>query len=739
MDWTDTEFLRPLVSAWLGKIETAYKNEHRKHFVEVAEECKMFYARSCAALWNSKWASRFLNNVISRPRFPISVNKAFELVAVIGPNVLWDIPFRKVMPKQRLAIDDDTIEQLMRNPEIAGELQMRMQHDQYNVAMADVVAELLEKWLNYTSREMPGGGMTQHSQAMAIDAMLTGRGVRFIETYQYPGSDRSIVGSFRSDPLDLLIDPDVKDINEAKWIMRTHREPYWEVEKRFGLPSESLKDKSSLESAWNYSESVFGTYDSTAQPRLEEERDIVVWHEIWSKMGPGSRMVRHMDTGLREHLERVVGDYAYIAIASNVPWPLNCPSEKMRGGMTDEEVRQAFSWPTPLWADDRWPCEVCDFYPNPDSAYPVAPLEPGMGYLKFLNLMLPFLAQRTWSSSRDFWAVLGSHMERYEEYINNGKDQCIIPVDPTSDDVRKAISIIQQPPVNIDAWKITDVMAEWFERATGLSAFQYGMKAGEANDRSAAETQARARAAGVRPQYMQKRIAETESRIASTEAFLSRWFIDGRDVEPLGGMTFRFLWEKFVMSADVELVVRQMAYTISSSSLQRPDRERDMMIWDRMIQVLGPQYFQYAMATGEFTGWNTLVEAWAENLDAARDRIDGLLLSPPQPDPEAQQAQQQQVALEQQKAQMELAAKQMDLQGKQLDIQGKQVSVEGEVAKTLLEQRVAAMEAAAAERKAEIEIAKASAALDAASRKHAMDLLSKQTSAKIDIAKKLSE
>ncbi len=101
MDWTSTDFFRPFVNAWIGKLETAYRSEARTHWREVANECKIFYARSCASLWNSRYAARFLNNVIERPRFPISINKAFELVAVVGPNILWQVPYRKVAPKRR--------------------------------------------------------------------------------------------------------------------------------------------------------------------------------------------------------------------------------------------------------------------------------------------------------------------------------------------------------------------------------------------------------------------------------------------------------------------------------------------------------------------------------------------------------------------------------------------------------------------------------------------------------------
>lgn len=759
MDWTATDFFRPFVNAWIGKLETAYRSEARTHWREVANECKIFYARSCASLWNSRYAAKFLNSVIERPRFPISINKAFELVAVVGPNILWQVPYRKVAPKRRLGVSEQTLQMLMQDPQMAQLLPQLLQADEVDLADARTVSSLLETWLNYTAREMPDGGMTEHAQLMAVDAMLTGRGVRFLRTHHYPNGRYKITGSFRENPMDVIFDPDALRIQDAKWVAFRHRDRYWEVERRFPQAG-PLKDKGTLESLSHFGESAFGTEESTVQPTARSDvdgnKDVMVWYEIWSKEGPGVRSIPQIEDGLRQKMTQVLGDYCYICVVPNVPYPLNCSQDQLRAGMTDDQVRRAFDWPVPYWADNKWPMEVCDIYVNTDSQYPVPPLEPGMGWLKFMNLMMPWVCEEIWSGSRTFWAVLGSQVEEYEKYINSGKSQCIIPVNPSTDDIRKVIQILSQPPVNIDVWKILETAAEYFERATGLSAFMYGMKGAESNDRSAEETAARAKAAGVRPQFMQRRIGETESRLAASEALLARWEITGDDVLGLGGQVMRYLWDAKVSTGDVAQVVRELAYTIDTSSMQRPDRESERVLVSQAMQILGPNYMQYAMASGDFKGWNHLMKLWGETNLLDEEKLEGLYIQPPEPDPAAQQAQQQQMELEQAKIQAELQGKQMDVQAKVVDVQAKQqmaeIDAQAKVADVLVEQQKMRMELEHDQRKAQMDLVQQGGALQMAARKQTLDEVAQQTSLatklqgeqvmgtiKIDLAKQTAE
>ena len=108
------EFLRPLVSAWSNKIERA--KEARSPWKDIADECMMFYSNSAQAMWDPEYSKKFWKNV-KLPRFRITINKAFELVAVFGPNLMWERPHRTVNPKRIVDLP----------PELFGEMYQQVQ------------------------------------------------------------------------------------------------------------------------------------------------------------------------------------------------------------------------------------------------------------------------------------------------------------------------------------------------------------------------------------------------------------------------------------------------------------------------------------------------------------------------------------------------------------------------------------------------------------------------------------
>jgi hypothetical protein len=687
----DGDVLKPLAQGWLGKIDSA--RAARSKWEEISSECMMFYARSAAAMWDEKYTRKVWSGV-KAPKFRITINKAFELVAIFAPNLLWEVPHRTVEPKKPIPIPPELFGEDQESQFIYQTLQQESSQDQ---ARDTVVSHLMQTWLNYTPREQPGGGLMGHSEMAVLDALIKGRGVMWSRPYTFPGSNRTLTGSFREPPERLFIDPDFNSLDEAKWVALQHIEPYWAVEKRFQLPKGALKGKASLESSWSYGESA-GSEDRLNPNRAAgQTNDLVVWYEIYSKTGPGARLTG-MHTVVKEHLEEVVGDYAYIAICANVPYPLNCPGEELRKGISDDEVRSRFSWPIPLWADDKWPCQTLDFYPDPENAWPIPPIAPGLGELKFLNFMIPWLANRTYQTSRMFWAVSGAHVDHYRKYLEDGPDLAIIPTPAgvSADDVKKTIQILEAAQVNRDAWTIVEVISEMFDKRTGLTEFAYGRNESGTQDRTAETTMQRARAVGVRPEHMQKKVVSFQSELASTEAFLTRWFVKGQDVEPLFGRGGRWLWEKFIMATDVELVVRQMQYTIASSSIRRPNRERDIANFQQVSQIFVPVMQDYGASTGNYAPFNYLMKKWGEYHDTD---LDGAEIPPAETNEKQQQMQEMQLQLEFDKLQAEVETQKAETEGKFLDFELEQqkagMEMQVEQQKLQTEQQKTAMDIAA--------------------------------------------
>ena len=606
----------------------------------------MFYSRSARAMWDNDYSKKFWKG-IKLPKFRITINKAFELVSLYTPHLLWEVPHRNVEAKRPLELPEELLASGGLDPQM---IQQMMQTQQAETSKDKAIAFLMDRWLNYTPREQPGGGLVSHSMRSVVDALIVGRGVLAPRPYSMPGSQRTLTGSFRINPTDLYIDPDFCSLSEARWIAIKHVDTQKEVEQRFGLPSNALRGRTTLESSWQYSE--LATDESSAAHRKEgKTHDLVVWYEIFSKCGVGIANTSTEST-IRDHFDSTVGQHAYIAICADVPYPLNMPSERLRKGATDEDVKDSFRWPIPFHDDDRWPIEELDFYIDPESSWPVPPLAPALGELKLLNFLVSWFANRTWSSSRDFWAVAQPYLDHYKEYINNGDDQSIIPTPVGLKSPKEAIEILTQPESRQDMTQLISFVSDQFDRRTGMTNTMYGQNEGGTQNRTAEETAAKQRAVLSRPQYMQKQTVDWQSRVAQAEALVTRWFVTADDVRPLLGDIGAMYWSQFIESTDVELVCRQFNYTVSASSIRRPDRERDINNFQQVMGNFAPVLQGYAQQTGNYDPFNGLMAEWGRLHD-----MDMAKLQVPKPDPEAQQKEQEFAEAMQQAQLQELQAK----------------------------------------------------------------------------------
>src|SRR5207302_212867 len=100
---------------------------------------------------------------------------------------------------------------------------------------------------------------------------------------------------------------------------------------------------------------------------------LLVYYKIYSKMGIGGRL-QGIKNGLRGPLE-MFGDYAYLAIADGVPFPLNLNPDVTNDpafASNPEAVFAKVAWPTPFWGCDEWPVTELDFHRVFNSPWPMA-------------------------------------------------------------------------------------------------------------------------------------------------------------------------------------------------------------------------------------------------------------------------------------------------------------------------------------------------------------------------------
>lgn len=669
-NYSSEEFMRPFVTAWLEKIRLARR--YRKDFDDVAEQCKHFYQGATGFMWEPSFRARFMGS-IKAPRFKITIAKAFELVAIFGPIMYWRNPTRTMHPRESLEYTPDMFGD-PNDPMVQQQFQMIQMQLGQEKSQEAIRNKLMVKALNYLPNEQPGGGLAQHSQTAIVEALVKGRGCLWTEPYQMPSSSRLLVGSFYDSVDDLGIDPDSRDPTalDARWIHRRRRMPIHEVERKFGLPKDSLKGKGNMESLESQGS------NNEPQDRMDRSNggtfDMMEYYEIWSKGGVGGKL-SGVNRELVDALDEVMGDHVYMVVAPDVPYFLNAPSERIRSA-SDEDIRSMMEWPIPFWTDQRWPVSMLDFYPKLDSPWPMAPLAPGLGELMFLNVMISRLCNHIYSSSRDLVAVLRSAAGDVEEVLKNGDDQSVFLLNDVGKSLNEAIQIFQHPPVNFDVWKIIDQVSQQFDRRTGLTELAYGLNPGGVQSRTAADINAKQENMSVRPDHMSQQVETWQTEVADKEKFCLHWFVKGYDLQPLLGQVGGQLWDQHIANEDPEIVVREMRATLEANSAKKPNKQRDTSNLNAVMPVLFPELSKHADVTHDTNPLNELLRRLG---NAHEMDMEGLTMGPRQPappPPEAQQQMQQQAQMEMAKIQSEVTTSQIEAQIKQVDMQIKQIDLQ---------------------------------------------------------------
>src|SRR4030067_1681005 len=271
--------LKPIVEGWLGKIDKAIS--FRTPWKDSADECDMFFAGSTGFLWDPKYKNKFwsVDDGAIKPKFQITLAKAFELVAIFGPALYWNSPVRTAYPKKSLEIPPEVVTAIggqVQQPGMMGQMnlmgptaqmdpmammaqgqaspmmqmvqgqqqnpmammgqmlyQQAMMQEQVEAPARALRAEMMGRYLNWTPDELR---LDYHAELAITQALITGRGLLWTEAYRPPGSQQIMVGSFWQHVHNLLFDPDCKELHDAWWVALRCCEPVWQVERDRGLP-----------------------------------------------------------------------------------------------------------------------------------------------------------------------------------------------------------------------------------------------------------------------------------------------------------------------------------------------------------------------------------------------------------------------------------------------------------------------------------------------------------------------
>lgn len=658
-----TSLLGPIVTQWVSRIESAKRSKAR--FDTIAKLCRQFYGSSAKAMWEEDFRKEFFPT-LQQPTFKVNLNKAFELIAQIGPSLFWKNPERKVQSYRKP--DQIAIAQLMgvQEPEMLQQIQMQQAMDE---GVNEIRNSLASIYLDYAQNEQPV--ILKHEAEQCInDLLLTGLGLMWTQSYTRPGSGEMLTKNCFGSVDDLQIDPDSKkpDWSDARWISRNHYEPVWMVERRFGYPPGYLTGRGTRVSA---------EFTVSREQKVDHDRycDMMDWTEIWSRGGIGAR-IGGVDAQRSQFLDQLVGDNVYLCVTPGVPHPLNIPPGMLSEGSL-EAVKEAVRWRTSgfgavheMWKDNKWPVAPLKSYTVSGSPWPLAPLASGLGYLICMNVIMVSKLTQAWDRRRDIFGVAADMRDTLMSALKSDESPAIIPIaHSVGRPINELIQRYERGDSNDDLLQWMEYLGSEFAKNTGLMDIHYGLS--QTQSRVSGDVDSKNRAASIRVEKMRSDIIDWVNQFSTSELWLACQYIPGEQLIPLLGEWGAMAWEQMIKAIPFDQLIREMTCTIDSKDLIRPDNARDLDGLNMISQPMLQAAQTYALQTGDSAPLNGFIQKWTEAMDM-RD-TEGLMFGSwaPPPDPAAQQMQQHMMQLQASKLEADAAETQAKTIGRLTDTQFK--------------------------------------------------------------------
>lgn len=494
-------------------------------------------------------------------------------------------------------------------------------------------AFLIEAYLNYTPGEMNLKGSSRDS---IIEGIVKGLGLLWVTVNKSTG--RSIA-CLEYDSVDhLLMDPDAERMEDAKWIARRRKRPVWEVEREFELPPGTLHptDQSSEAEA---EASTMDDIDREFEAAAGDTSDLVVYWEVFSRMGVGGRLHGFADNEDADVLEKLesYGDNVYLAICPTHEYPLNIPQEVAENPeLDDQEVAVRLEWPIPVYNRPKnpWPMAPLAFRKVSRQAWPMSYVHPALGYQKCINWILSFLMARIKLVSRAMLLVPDGLEDDVYDAILHGSDLTLIKIKSQHPQAfERFMEIVKMPEENGNIWTLLQQLKREWEDATGVTELNMSART-DTQMRSAAEADLKGKVLQVRPDDMANEVDSWMSEAAELEAIAARYLLRAEDVAPIFGeevpapadMGGDFgavpqygeltqLWVQLVQSDDVAKIVSEYEYTVEAGSARKPNKTQQVQNIDESGALVVPLFTQLWQQTGDPSKFNAFIEQWARTRD----------------------------------------------------------------------------------------------------------------------------
>lgn len=633
---TPDEVLKYLARAWLSKIKLASKA--KKRFNDDAWEARQFFDGDSNFFWQDTFSrsESGYNRNMNPPGFRMQVNRVFEAVKLFGSTIYHRNPHRQVTPMPLPIVPPEALQMDVMDPQQGQMYEAAVREVSTRAGIRQVVADLMQRILNYTPREFD---LKTHSRRSVDEGLITGMGVWWTEMLTMPNG-RRFIGSFNDSVDNLLLDPDVTEIEDIRWCARRCIHPVHEVAQKYNLDEAALRgnvDKTTPSLSASQDQVVFNGDESagrrTSGPSSKTNNLVTYW-KIWSKTGLGDRL-KDAPSDIHGVFDGL-GENCYIVVAEGVDYPLN-----IKPAMLGEEVNEetgvpdslftAVQWPIPFWADGAsgWPFTALQFHRKPGSLWPISHVKPGIPELRFLCWAFSFLAQRVATSCETLLGVSKAADQDIKDQIlshSEGGFKIVELSEMMGRSVNDVISVFQLPNVTAEIWQVIEAVSNLLDKRLGLTELAYGLTATQM--RSATEASVKSDQISVRPDDMAECLENAMTSLSRKEAIATRWLLEPQDVEPIIGPLGAAAWAQHVMQMTPYDVAREYDYSIEAGSTRKKNKSARIEQMNQALQTLGP-VLQGLIGAGVVDPWNALVTDWADAMDI--DPTNYLVPPPPAP------------------------------------------------------------------------------------------------------------